>query len=70
MFERINDLAGSNATLHALRHTAAYPMAEDAARPITDVQAVLGHAQLTTTQIYLTKARELHQTGEKALVAL
>ena len=40
--------------LHALRHTAAYRMAEDPALPLTDVQFVLGHAQLTTTQIYLT----------------
>jgi site-specific recombinase XerC len=40
--------------LHALRHTAAYRMAEDPALPLTDVQFVLGHAQLTTTQIYMT----------------
>jgi integrase len=58
MFERVNDLAGSTATLHALRHTAAYRMAEDPALPITDVQSVLGHAQLTTTQIYLTPRQE------------
>ncbi len=54
MFERVNRLAGTSATLHALRNTAAYRMAEDAALPLTDVQFVLGHAQLTTTQIYLT----------------
>ena len=29
-------------------------MAEDPSLPLTDVQSVLGHAQLTTTQIYLT----------------
>ena len=34
------------------RHTAAYRMARDPAMPITDVQWVLGHASLTTTQIY------------------
>ena len=33
-------------------------MAEDPALPITDVQFVLGHAQLTTTQIYLTPRKE------------
>jgi hypothetical protein len=33
-------------------------MAEDPALPLTDVQWVLGHAQLTTTQIYLTPRRE------------
>jgi site-specific recombinase XerD len=58
MFERVNDEAGSAATLHALRHTAAYRMAEDPALPLTDVQLVLGHAQLTTTQIYLTPRQE------------
>ena len=58
MFERVNDLVGSGATLHSLRHTAAYRMAEDPALPLTDVQFVLGHAQLTTTQIYLTPRKE------------
>jgi integrase len=58
MFERANNLAGTSATLHALRHTAAYRMAEDPALPLTDVQFVLGHAQLTTTQVYLTPRKE------------
>lgn len=58
MFERVNDDAGTSATLHALRHTAAYRMAEDPAVPLTDVQFVLGHAQLTTTQLYLTPRKE------------
>ena len=58
MFERAAAAAGIGVTLHALRHTAAYRMAEDPALPLTDVQWVLGHAQLTTTQIYLTPRRE------------
>jgi integrase len=58
MFERVNADAGTGATLHALRHTAAYRMAQDPAMPLTDVQFVLGHAQLTTTQIYLTPRKE------------
>ncbi len=58
MFERVNQQAGTSATLHALRHTAAYRMAEDPALPLTDVQFVLGHAQLTTTQIYLAPRKE------------
>jgi site-specific recombinase XerD len=58
MFERVNADAGTTATLHALRHTAAYRMAQDPAMPLTDVQYVLGHAQLTTTQIYLTPRKE------------
>jgi integrase len=58
MFERVNGAAGTTATLHSLRHTAAYRMAQDPALPLTDVQAVLGHAQLTTTQIYLSPRKE------------
>ena len=58
MFERADQQAGTSATLHALRHTAAYRMAGDPALPLTDVQFVLGHAQLTTTQIYLTPRKE------------
>jgi len=58
MFERVNTLVGTSATLHSLRHTAAYRMAEDPAVPLTDVQFVLGHAQLSTTQIYLTPRKE------------
>ena len=33
-------------------------MAEDPALPLTDVQLVLGHALLTTTQLYLTPRKE------------
>jgi site-specific recombinase XerD len=58
MFERAGRAAGSTATLHALRHTAAYRMAQDPELPLTDVQLVLGHTQLTTTQIYLTPRKE------------
>jgi len=58
MFERVNADVGTKATLHALRHTAAYRMAQDPVMPLTDVQYVLGHAQLTTTQIYLTPRKE------------
>jgi site-specific recombinase XerD len=58
MFERVNDTVGTTATLHSLRHTAAYRMADDPTLPLTDVQTVLGHAQLTTTQIYLTPRKE------------
>jgi integrase len=37
MFERAGTAAGTDATLHSLRHTAAYRMAEDPALPLTDV---------------------------------
>ena len=50
--------SGTDATLHSLRHTAAYRMAEDPALPLTDVQLVLGHALLTTAQLCLTPRKE------------
>jgi integrase len=58
MFERANTQLGSNWTLHDLRHTAAYRMARDPPMPLSDVQWVLGHAQLTTTQRYLSPLPE------------
>jgi len=47
-------LGGGRWRLHDLRHTAAYRMARDPAMPLTDVQWVLGHAHLSTTQLYTT----------------
>ena len=58
MFERVNASIGSNWTLHDLRHTAAHRMARDPDMPITDVQWVLGHAHLRTTQIYTNPTKE------------
>jgi integrase len=54
MFTRVNSTLGTNWSLHDLRHTAAYRMARDPHMPLTDVQWILGHAQLTTTQIYVS----------------
>ncbi|MFC7807711.1 tyrosine-type recombinase/integrase [Streptomyces olivaceus] len=58
MFDRANDLLGSNWTLHDLRHTAAYRMARDPQVKLTNVQWVLGHAHLSTTEIYLPPDRD------------
>ncbi|MDW6064500.1 site-specific integrase [Streptomyces sp. FXJ1.4098] len=58
MLNRANALLGANWTLHDLRHTAAYRMARDPKLALTDVQWVLGHAHLTTTQIYVPAGRE------------
>ena len=58
MFTRANATLGANWSLHDLRHTAAYRMARDPQLPLTDVQWVLGHASLTTTQIYLNPLTE------------
>lgn len=53
MFNRANTALGANWTLHDLRHTAAYRLARDPEVPLTDVQWILGHARLSTTQTYL-----------------
>jgi len=54
MFGRAQDAPGSNWSLHDLRHSAAYRMANDPGMSLVDVQWVLGHAHLSTTEIYLT----------------
>ncbi|HSS54391.1 MAG TPA: site-specific integrase [Gaiellales bacterium] len=53
MFTRANAALGSNWSLHDLRHSAAYRMARDPKMSLTDVQWVLGHAHLSTTQLYV-----------------
>ena len=53
MFTRAGAALGANWSLHDLRHSAAYRMARDPAMPLTDLQWVLGHAHLSTTQRYL-----------------
>jgi site-specific recombinase XerD len=53
VLQRANDGLGTGWTLHDLRHTAAHRMIKDPAVSLTDVQWVLGHAQLSTTAIYL-----------------
>jgi integrase len=58
MFIRANAALGSNWSLHDLRHTAAYRMARDPQMPLADVQWVLGHAHLSTTQRYLNPVAE------------
>jgi integrase len=58
MFTRANAALGSNWSLHDLRHTAAYRMSRDPQMPLTDVQWVLGHAHLSTTQRYLNPVTE------------
>jgi integrase len=58
MFTRANEALGSNWSLHDLRHTAAYRMSRDPQMPLTDVQWVLGHAHLSTTQVYLNPVTE------------
>jgi integrase len=58
MFERVNASLGADWTLHDLRHSAASRMARDSELSLTDVQWVMGHVHLTTTEIYLTPTRD------------
>jgi site-specific recombinase XerD len=58
MFDRANAAAGTGWPLHALRHTAAYRLARDPDVPISDVQWVLAHRSLATTQIYVVPTAE------------
>ena len=58
MFTRANAVLGANWSLHDLRHTAAYRMARDPQMPLTDVQWVLGHAHLSTTELYMSPLPE------------
>jgi integrase len=56
--QRANERLGTNWTLHDLRHTAASRMASDPALTLPEVQTVLRHAQVTTTQRYLATGVE------------
>jgi site-specific recombinase XerD len=58
MLQRANAAVGTEWTLHDLRHTAAQRMIDDPALSLSDVQWVLGHAHLTTTQLYLRPRAE------------
>ena len=58
MFTRAAAAVGANWSLHDLRHTAAYRMARDPQVSLCDVQWVLGHAHLSTTQRYLNPLTE------------
>jgi integrase len=53
VLQRACDRLGANWTLHDLRHTAADRMAADPNLTLVEVQAVLRHRQLATTERYL-----------------
>ncbi|MCX5215665.1 site-specific integrase [Kitasatospora sp. NBC_00240] len=64
MFTRVNQLLGSNWTLHDLRHTASFRMANDPEMSLHHVQLILGHKHLSTTETYLNpSADELIEHG-------
>lgn len=53
VIQRANAKLGTNWTLHDLRHTAASRMANDPNLTLTEVRAILRHADLATTGRYL-----------------
>jgi integrase/recombinase XerD len=53
VLRRANEQLGANWTMHDLRHTCALRMLRDERLSLRDVQVILGHAHLSTTEIYL-----------------
>lgn len=58
MFVRVNELLGSNWTLHDLRHTATFRMTEDPEMSLVYVQHILAHKYQTTLQKYLNPSKD------------
>lgn len=52
VLERANEQLGTNWTLHDLRHTTAARLAADPDITLVEVQTIMRHAHLTTTQLY------------------
>ncbi|MFD4420241.1 tyrosine-type recombinase/integrase [Agromyces sp. NPDC058484] len=53
MLRRAGEALGAHIRLHDLRHTAAAQMAQDSSLSLPDIQRILGHANLSTTEIYV-----------------
>ena len=53
VLRRANRLLGANWTMHDLRHTCALRMLRDPRLSLVDIQRLLGHAHLSSTQVYL-----------------
>jgi integrase len=58
VFRRVNRKLGANWTMHDLRHTCAIRMVRDGRLSLRDTQTILGHAHLSTTQLYLEQDDE------------
>ncbi|WP_131785654.1 tyrosine-type recombinase/integrase [Protofrankia symbiont of Coriaria ruscifolia] len=58
VFRRANGRLGANWTMHDLRHTCAIRMVRDGRLSLRDAQTILGHAHLSTTQLYLEQDDE------------
>ncbi len=55
VFRRVNALLGANWSMHDLRHTAAWRMAREEELTRKYGQEILGHAHLSTTEVYLVE---------------
>ncbi|WP_219420428.1 tyrosine-type recombinase/integrase, partial [Pseudonocardia nigra] len=53
VLRRANTALGTNWTMHDLRHTCALRLLRGTGVSVRDVQVILGHAHLSTTQVYL-----------------
>ena len=53
VLRRVNQVLGANWTMHDVRHTCALRMTRDPRLSLPDIQRILGHAHLSTTQLYL-----------------
>jgi integrase len=61
VLQRANEVLGTNWTLHDTRHTTATRMADDPQITLPEVQAVMRHRHLATTQQYLpVRVEDLH----------
>jgi integrase len=61
VMQRANERLGTNWSLHDLRHTAATRMASDPALTLPEVQTIMRHRHLATTEAYLQpRVEELH----------
>ncbi|MDX2388838.1 tyrosine-type recombinase/integrase [Streptomyces sp. DK15] len=58
VFRRVNASLGTNWSMHDLRHTCALRMLRDQNLSLRDIQTVLGHLHLSTTQTYLEEEPE------------
>lgn len=62
VMQRANDALGTNWTFHDIRHTAATRMARDPKLTLPEVQTVLRHRHLASTEAYLLpRIEELHE---------
>ncbi|MDJ0363099.1 site-specific integrase [Rhodococcus sp. H29-C3] len=58
VLQRANDQLGTNWSFHDIRHTAAIRMSKDPELSLVEVQTIMRHRHLTTTQMYLLPRME------------